>query len=354
MKKNLYRAIHIFFISLSLCGNTLAQNDSVVNIICFNPIKNITIFALDAVSESKAWFAAQRGIWGYTEDAGKTWHIDSIKIDTIYPHFRSISVLNDSTVLLLSIVSPAYLLKTTNKGKTWKLVYKNTDKDIFFDSMKFYDPKNGIAIADPIEGRVPLIQTKEGGETWKEIVPVKMEKAEEGEAFYAASNSIIDVHANNIWFATGGKRSRIFHSTDTGKSFTTHNSPLPQGEKMDGIYSIDFFNETIGVIGGGNFYKADSTIASLAITNNGGKSWKIIKNKKPFFGSCVQFKNANEIFVTGMHGTFKYSIKEKKIIELKDNALAEINFLTLRFTPTKNAIWLAGSRGKIALITKLK
>ena len=55
-----------------------------------------------------------------------------------------------------------------------------------------------------------------------------------------------------------------------------------------------------------------------------------------------------------MHGTFKYSIKEKKIIELKDNALAEINFLTLRFTPTKNAIWLAGSRGKIALITKLK
>src|ERR1700722_15737855 len=121
----------LYFISLLFAQHVMAQQVSNFNVSYFHTLPNIHIRALKALSETTAWFASSRGVWGYTEDAGKTWHIDSIKADTSYPQFRSIVVLNDSTVLLLSIASPAYLFKTTNKGKTWKLVYKNTGKDIF-------------------------------------------------------------------------------------------------------------------------------------------------------------------------------------------------------------------------------
>jgi photosystem II stability/assembly factor-like uncharacterized protein len=216
--------------------------------------------------------------------------------------------------------------------------------------MKFYDAKHGISIGDPIDGCVQLITTDDGGESWKEGDCTTLPKAEPNEAFFAASNTNIDVYSKHIWFASGGMRTRVFHSDDSGKHYQRYNSPLPQGEKMTGIYSIDFFDETTGAIAGGNYDRTDSGIVSLAITRDGGSAWKTIKSKKPFFGSCVQFRNSNEIFVTGHNGTFRYNIKNGKITEVKDKAGAELKFFTLRFTPSGKALWLAGSKGSIGLI----
>jgi len=340
----------ILFIGIILSKGLFAQNDTTFSVHYFTPVPKITIFALAAVNESTVWFAANRGIWGYTEDAGKTWHIDSIKADTVYPQFRSISVLNDSTVLLLSIESPAYLFKTTNKGKTWKLVYKNTNKDIFFDSMVFSDKKDGIAIADPIDGCIQIIKTNDAGESWKQADCASLPKAEQGEACFASSNTNIDAHGKHIWFATGGMRSRVFHSFDSGNHYEVYDAPLPQGEKMTGIYSVDFVDKNTGVISGGNYDKNDSTIISLAVTHNSGKTWKPVKKKHPFFGSCVQFRSSDEVFITGMNGTFSFNIKTEKMIELKNKSNTELKFLTLRFAPSGKSVWLAGSKGSIALI----
>lgn len=338
----------LLFILLS--KGIFAQVDSIYNVQYFNTVNKISIRALDAVSDSKAWFAANRGVWGYTEDAGKSWHIDSIKVDTVYPQFRSIAVLNDSTVLLLSIESPAYLFKTTNKGKTWRMIYKNTNKDIFFDCMKFYGKNHGIAIGDPIDGCMQIIKTEDGGETWKQMDCSNFPKVEKDEGCFASSNSNIVVHGKHIWFVTGGKRSRIFHSSDSGNHFETYDSPLPQGEQMTGIYSIDFFDETTGAIAGGNYDKTDSSYIYIAITHDAGKTWKPVKINKPYFGSCVQFKNSDEIFVTGMKGTIRYNIKSNKIIDVKDKSNAELVFHTLRISPSGKALWLSGSNGSIALI----
>ncbi|HXB11243.1 MAG TPA: hypothetical protein VNZ45_04610, partial [Bacteroidia bacterium] len=93
----------LYFTCLLFVQNSSAQTESTFNVNYFHTLPNITIRALKAISETKAWFASSRGIWGYTENSGVSWHIDSIKADTVYPQFRSIAVLNDSTVLLLSI-----------------------------------------------------------------------------------------------------------------------------------------------------------------------------------------------------------------------------------------------------------
>jgi photosystem II stability/assembly factor-like uncharacterized protein len=340
----------LYFILLFFGQNAFSQKEISYTVNYFHTLPNIQIRALKAISNTKAWFASGRGIWGYTEDAGATWHIDSIKVDTAYPQFRSIAVLNDSTVLLLSIASPAYLFKTTNKGKTWKLVYKNSAKDIFFDSMIFYTSKDGLAISDPLEGCFQLIKTDDAGETWKQMDCTKIPKAEKGEACFASSNTNIVVHAKNIWFATGGANARVLHSVDMGNHFRAYNSPMPVGGQLTGIFSIDFFDETTGVIAGGEYNKPDSAMVSLATSQDGGISWKPFKTNKPIFGSCVQFKNHDEFYVTGDNGTYKCFIDKAQIIELRDKAGNELKYTTLSFSSDEKSLWLAGDNGAIALI----
>lgn len=323
------------------------------NIQQFTILPKLSIRAIEVINDNTLWFAGNRGVWGYTEDAGKTWHIDSIKVDALYPQFRSIAALNDSTILVLSIASPGYLFKTTNKGKTWKIVYSSTHPKTFFDSMIFTDAKNGFAIGDPIDGHVNLIKTTDGGNTWKEMAHDKIPTLMEGEACFATSNSNLDAYKNMLWFVSGGKRTRLFYSSNSGNSFLSYDTPLPQGETMTGIFSLDFYNDKLGAIAGGNYDKTDSSIVSLAYTKDGGKSWTKVKDKKAFFGSCVRFKNESELFVTGHDGTFSYNLKKQKLQEIKDKDEV-LKFYTLRFSPSKKVIWMAGANGKIALLKDLK
>jgi hypothetical protein len=135
-----------------------------------------------------------------------------------------------------------------------------------------------------------------------------------------------------------------------GNHFEVYNSPMPTGGQLTGIFSVNFLNNSMGVIAGGNYEKLDSSIVSLALTGDGGKSWKLLKGKKAFFGACVKFRNSNEAFVTGSGGTFRYSTKTRKIIEVKDKSGDALKFSTLRFSPSGKAFWLADLKGNIALI----
>lgn len=317
----------------------------------FQPYPGISIRALEVFNDSTVWFAANHGVYGYTENGGKTWKIDSLVYGKIQPEFRSIAVLNDSSVLLLSISSPALLYRTTNKGKNWKLVYSNDQKDIFFDCMKFWDAKHGMAIADPIDGKIQVITTKDGGKTWKINTKSKFPEMEKGEAFFASSNSNMVFQNQHSWIATGGKKSGVFYSPNGGKFHIVQNTPLPEGEEMTGIYSIDFYDEKLGVVAGGIYDKADTSIISLAITGNSGKNWNAIKLDKPVFGSCAQFLNENEILLTGSPGTFHYSIKENTLNELLNSENQSIGFHTLRISTSRKTLWLAGKNGSIGKLT---
>jgi photosystem II stability/assembly factor-like uncharacterized protein len=259
-------------------------------------------------------------------------------------------VLNDSTVLLLSAASPAYLFKTTNKGKTWKLVYKNTDKKIFFDSMKFVDSQRGIAVGDPIDGRIRLLITRSGGNKWtafrKKYTKMKLN---EGESLFASSNTCLEIYNNHVWFVTGGKTARVFCAPYNGY-FTATNTPIAQGGKMTGIYSVDFFNDKVGLIAGGDYEKTDLSVVSLAFTNDGGKTWSPIQSSRAFFGSCVKFLNAHSFVVTGHDGTYFGNLKTRTFTEIKDTSGSQLKFHTLSVSPSGRTVWLAGANGKIARV----
>lgn len=343
--------IKYFIIIFFLASNFLsAQNKFEVSTSVFSVASGTIIRAIEVVNDSTVWFASGKGIWGYTENFGKTWNMDSIKIDSVQLEFRSIAVLNDSTVLLLSIASPAYLFRTVNKGKTWEVVYQNKDSAIFFDSMKFWDNQNGLAIGDPINGEIQMINTRDGGKTWKKVTHPTMPKLDNGEAFFASSNTCFDIFRNHTWMATGGKNSRVIYSPNGGRINLIQDPEMPLGKEMTGVYSIDFYNEKIGAVAGGNWDKIDTSVVPLSITENMGKVWKPIHTRFPVFGSCVQFRNEKELIITGNAGTFLYNIERDYWMEIIDKDSNKLKYQTFRFSPSKNVIWMAGGEGEITFI----
>lgn len=343
----------LFFLQCILTGYIVsAQQDTVqYSVREFSVAGHISIRALYAQSDLRAWFAGSHGAWGYTTDGGLTWHVDSITIDGINPEFRSIAVLDDSTVLLLSIASPAYMFKTTTMGEKWKLVYKNNDSLAFFNSMKFLDAYQGIAVGDPIDRCFQVITTQDGGDTWKKTPCSEIVKAEEGEAMFAASNTCLDITSGRVVFATGGKRARVFESQDFGDHFdVVYETPIAQGGKMTGIFSVQFIDDAMGSIAGGNYERSDSSFISLAQTKDFGQTWKKIHGRKPFFGSCIQHFG-NEIWITGHDGTYISSYKNRMVKEVVTRNGNGLKYYTLS-VPRRNpqGIWMAGSKGRIAYI----
>lgn len=355
MKRFRFNKVLLFFLlGIFLQSNSVFSQSLKFNY--FQTLPQISIRALEILNDSTIWFAANQGVFGYTENQGKTWHIDSIKADSIYPEFRSISILDNSTILLLSIGTPAYLFKTIDKGLTWQLAYTNRQEAIFFDCMKFKNSEEGIAIADPIDGCFKIIKTKDAGEHWTEIDCKNIPAALDGEACFAASNSCIDIVKENVWFATGGKHSRVFFSKDFGNHFVVFENPIQQGETMTGIFSVDFLDKDFGVVAGGNYDKTDTSIVAIATTKNGGRTWNEIKTATSFFGSCVQVidapskkkSNTNRLIITGHDGTYLLNSDGTQLKHIIGSLNEELKFNAVRCI--NKSFWFAGSNGLLLQI----
>ena len=312
--------------------------------------QNLSIRAIDVIDENKICFAANNGVFGYSDDAGKTWYVDTISIENYTPQFRSIEALNDSTILILSVDSPTYLLKTTNKGRDWKIVYENHEKDIFFDALKAKNANEIWAIGDPINNYPFLIYSMNAGDSWQKYNVKNLPKVEKNEAFFAASNSNISFIDNNLFLVSGGSTSNLIQVNTSSKTFIVKKLPFIISGSMTGAYSIDMFNQKNFAISGGNYDKNDKEFVPFYYTTDGGKIFKTLDIQENFFGSCVRYLNKNELYVTGHRGTFFINLKKNKIVELKDKDGNKLNFHTLRISDNKKKIILAGANGRIASI----
>lgn len=317
------------------------------NVTDFDLNLNISIRAIAALNDENCWFAGNKGVYGFTEDGGLHWKIDSLKLDTLKPEFRAIAVLDTKTVLLMCIGSPAYILKTIDKGKSWKKVYTNLHEKAFFDAMHFSDKKTGIAVGDPIDSCFSILKTTDGGDNWHVVDCKCIPLAARDEAFFASSNSNIDIVGNNVWIVTGGSTSRILHSADLGENWSVYSTPIISGLPMKGAYTLDFYDNLNGIIAGGDYDNKTNSTANKAITTDGGKSWKLASNTHgPEFISCIQYQpNSNSktlvacclpnVYATN-DGGLNWTLLWNKV-----------QFYTSRFSPSGKVIWFAGAKGKL-------
>lgn len=308
-------------------------------------MKGTSIRAIQSDTSSKVYFAASNG-YGTFDGKGlsqKTLiHQDSIELA-----FRSIAS-NGSDLFILSIANPALLYKIDLEGKS-SIVYKEEHEKVFYDSMKFFDSMNGIAMGDPTEDCLSIIRTKDGGNTWSKIPCDKLPKVSEGEAAFAASNTNIKVLGKTAWIVTGGAKARVFKTIDLGESWEVFDTPIIQGNGPQGIYSVDFADENNGIIIGGDYSKAEENKANKAITKDGGKTWTLVADGlDPNYRSCVQYvpnTNGQEVFAVGKTG-ISYSADGGKTWK----KVSGDSYYTIQFV-NRNFAWLAGSNklGKLKL-----
>jgi photosystem II stability/assembly factor-like uncharacterized protein len=302
---------------------------------------NSSIRALAAVDSETAWFAGSGGKWGFTEDGGTTWTIDSIQHQGKYPAFRSL-VVNGDAVLVLSVASPALLYKTMDKGKNWKLVYQEEDTLAFYNSMTFVNKQIGFAVGDPQDGCLSLLKTTDGGDNWTKIDCDKLPATVEGEAGFAASNTNVITQGKNVWLVSGGKKARVFHSTDLGETWNVYETPIVQGGQMTGIFSAAFYDENNGVIWGGDWEQKEQNTQNKAKTTDSGKTWKLISDgKAPGYQSCIQYlpnSNAKAMISVGSPG-INYSSDGGNSWQ----SVSDEGYYTIRIADEHTA-WLAGNR----------
>jgi photosystem II stability/assembly factor-like uncharacterized protein len=343
MKKIIVLAVlSILFIS---CKSTKVVNESFfTNVKVDTLLKEIISIRPITVSQEKVWYAANRNKVGFVSLTDGTKMQRQINKDTIKMEFRSIAQTSTS-IFVLTIANPALLYKFSKDLSQKKLVYEEKHEKVFYDSMQFWNDKEGIAFGDPIENCLSVIITRDGGETWTKIPCTKLPKVADGEAAFAASNTNIIIKGINTWLVSGGKKSRVFFSSDKGNSWNVYETPIVQGEAMTGIFTADFYDSKIGFIAGGNYDKPNQNFQNKAITNDGGKTWKLVGEKQGFgYASCIQFvpkSNGKQLVCVGANGLFYSKDSGATWIQF----LKDPTFFTLRFVDENTAI--AAGKDKI-------
>ena len=246
----------------------------------------LNIRALE-IQDKKVYNATSKGeIYSFDTNKPDLINVDqySSQIDSVlYPNFRSLSIVNQD-VFTITIGNPALLFKNG------KVVYKEENEKVFYDSMDFWNDKEGLVVGDSVDGCISILITRDGGESWKKLDCSIFNKRLSNEGFFAASDTNISIVGNRAWIASGGINSRIYYSEDIGKSWKIIETPIIQGESTKGIFSIDFYDNKNGFAIGGDYTKPLENISNKIITNDSGKTWKTIaNNQNPGYRSCVQY-----------------------------------------------------------------
>jgi hypothetical protein len=348
--------IALCFAFLNSCKTAVYKDISSSNII-FKTVRidtlfqdNISIRAITA-DGNQIWYAANNSRFGFYDlEKNKKFERKIIK-DTLQLEFRSIAQ-TATNIFLLSVANPALLYKVAKHNFKTTLEYEENDEKVFYDSMKFWNKKEGIAMGDPINDCLSIITTRDGGKSWTKIPSAKLPKIADGEAAFAASNTNIVIKGNNTWIVSGGKKARVFYSADRGNTWEVYDTPIAQGKAMAGIFTADFYDAKRGFIAGGDYEALNQNSRNKARTDDGGKTWKLMAENQGFgYASCVQYipnsdgKSLVSIGASGLYYSYDSGNSWKQLA-------TDTSLFTIRFVDNHTAI--AAGKNKMIRINFLK
>ena len=305
--------------------------------------------SLSAVTELIAWVGCSGGKVLHTSDGGTTWTVDSVagaaRLD-----FRGIKAFDTKSAVVTSAGAAeqgaARIYRTADGGKSWALAWSDSTKGIFLDGVAFWDRQNGFTFSDPVDGRLVILTTGDGGASWSKVPPAGIPPVIPGEAAFAASNTQLTVAGSSHgWIATGGgAEARVFRTTDRGRSWSVASTGMPGGASA-GLFGIAFADERNGVAVGGD-YRIERGITDFAIrTRDGGVTWSPAGYLRPdgTTQGLTVVRGSTPLFVAaGAHGTAlsrDFGATWTQGDTLTSWALDFAN---------ANTGWVAGPRGRVA------
>ncbi|WP_162128140.1 sialidase family protein [Flavobacterium phycosphaerae] len=341
-KKFIFFVLFLFFLSNTSHAQTSLSItiDTVLN-------EKISIRAM-VVDKDKVWYAGNNNQVGYYNFRTGEKLEKQIKNDTLKLEFRSMAQ-NSKAIFIANIGNPAFIYKMDKSDLSVVKVYSENHEKVFYDSMHFWNEKEGIAIGDPTEDCLSIIITRDGGKSWEKTACDNLPKIAEGEAAFAASNTNICIKGNKTWVVSGGVKSRVFSSEDKGITWSVTEVPIVQGKAMTGIFTADFYNKNTGIVAGGNYEVPEQNFQNKAITVDGGKTWNLIAENTGFgYASCVQYipkSKGKQIVTVGAGGLYYSADGGNSWKQLSQDK----SLFTIRFADEQTAF--AAGKDKIIRIT---
>ena len=250
---------------------------------------------VDVTPDGKvAWVSGSDGTVLRSEDRGKTWSDVSPPAAEKFD-FRDIHGFpGGAQAVAMAVGSPARIYRATQQGRDWELVYEDTRPEIFLDAMAFWTDREGIAFGDPIDGKIVILRTHDGGKSWIEIPRDKQPNSLAGEGGFAASGTCLClVGEQTVLIGLGGARhpndpsaARILISRDRGNTWQATTAPLNAGA-ASGVFSIAFADKKQGVAVGGTYDQPEIATDNFAVTTDGGITWNRPASTPRGYRSCV-------------------------------------------------------------------
>jgi photosystem II stability/assembly factor-like uncharacterized protein len=304
-----------------------------------------TMRGLDVVSKKVVWISGTNGEFSLTRDGGKTWSHDTVpgagSLD-----FRDVKGFSADEALLMSAGpgKASAIYRTENGGKSWALVYQNTDGKAFFDGMDFFENVHGLVIGDPVDEKPYLLETLDGGRTWMRKKPERIPDLVTGEYAFAASGTSLNATPGGLcYLATGGSVARIFRSADYGRTWVVDPLSLLQGDPAAGAFSVAHGPGKSVAVAGGNYQKMTITGSNIAISQDDGLNWTNPAGAASVpFMECIHWIEKKSLIACGPTGVWMSTDAG-----LNWKELSKDGFHALDVFPDFKMIWLVGGKGQV-------
>jgi len=318
---------------LALCFVTTAEAQTVK---LLNSGSKASLRGLSVVNDDVVWVSGSGGSVGRSVDGGETWAWTTVKgfekID-----FRDIEAFDKNTAIIMGIADPAYILKTTDGGLNWRVVFKDTTKGMFLDAMEFWNEQSGIVIGDPLGDKIFIARTFDGGENWQGLPAANIPTADKGEAFFASSGTNVrKLNKQEAVFVSGGLRARLFIRDKK------IDLPIIQGKESTGANSMAVKNKKCLVVVGGDFNAKDDTTKNCVITTDGGETFTEPVVSPHGYRSCVEYLGKTNWISCGLNGV-DHSTDEGQ----HWSWISKDSFHAVRKAKKGKAVYFSGGGGRI-------
>lgn len=336
-----------FFLSIFCSKIAFAQASFPLEMLPGNPL-GASFRGLQVVNDQTIWVSGSKGVVGISNDGGETWKWQQVP-GFEQRDFRDIAAFDSKTAIIMAVAEPAVILKTTNGGETWHLVFSDSTRGMFLDAMHFINPTTGVVAGDPINGNAYIAYTEDGGDHWsrfQEAASIRTLSLDSGEAFFASSGANIQLMNTQkppaFFMVSGGLHSRLI---GVGLAF---NKAIPYNSlgPTRGANAIAMKNKKIGVIVGGDFANDKTGFQTCWLVNTSkSKPFRLPEKSTYGYRSSVVWVNKKMLLACGTSGIDISSDKGNHW-----NNISSTGFHVAATHKKSKWIFLAGSNGRLARI----